>query len=87
MRRTWFQDDNGTYYRNCPLIEHDQRTLINVWLPWRARALEGEWRQAYLVGPIRADRVDSWDRVAVPASFRDAYPHEPSMWIFDDPNP
>jgi hypothetical protein len=84
VRRSWFQDDDGTYYRNCPLIERDRARRINVLLPWRARILAAEWRSTFAEGVTRTDRIGRFDRIATPVPFRDAYPDHPGLWTLDE---
>lgn len=83
MRRAWFQDDEGTYYRNVPLVMAEQDQTLNVVLPWRRRALEAEYRKAWKDGVIRAHRIGRRDRVATPKPFREAYPDMPGLWVLD----
>jgi hypothetical protein len=84
MRRSWFQDDDGTYFRNCPLIEGDRKKPINLLLPWRARILTTEWRRTFAEGVMRADRIGRFDRVATMVPFREAYPDHPGLWTLDE---
>lgn len=84
MRRAWFQDSDGTYRRNCPLIMAELDRVSSILLPWRYIALNREWWQAYREGVIRADRIGRFDRVAEPAPFREAYPDNPELWILDE---
>lgn len=88
MRRAWFQnqDADGTYYyRNCPLIEHEQTLTMNTLLPWRRRTLETEWQRAWDNGYIRADQIGRRDQVVKAKPFREAYPDHPGLWILDEP--
>lgn len=84
MRRAWFQDPDGTYRRNCPLIMDEQDQLLNMLLPWRYFALKREWQQAWRDGIIRADTIGSRDRIATPMPFREAYPDKPELWTLDE---
>lgn len=84
MRRAWFQDTDGTYRRNCPLIMAEQDQVLNTLLPWRRRALEAEWQQAWRDGVIRTNKIGRRDRIATPAPFREAYPDKPGLWILDE---
>ncbi|WP_020116807.1 hypothetical protein [Streptomyces canus] len=84
MRRAWFQDDDGTYRRNCPLIMAEQDQLLNMLLPWRYRALKREWRQAWRHGVIRSDTIGRRDHVVTAAPFREAYPDKPGLWSLDE---
>lgn len=85
MRRLWHRADDGTYYRNIPLIRRDLDRPINRLLPWRAWALFREHDRVWSAGPIRADRIGWFDRVATPISFREAYPDHPGLWMLDEP--
>lgn len=84
--RTWLQDDDGTYYRNCPMIMA-QQGLISMLLPWRYRALEREWWHAYREGVLRTKTIGRFDRVATAAPFREAYPDNPGLWALDEERP
>lgn len=87
IRRTWLQDDDGTYYRNCPTIMQERDRLINVLLPWRCRALEQEWWHAYRVGVIRTKVIGRRDRVVTPSPLRECYPNNPGLWALDEERP
>lgn len=83
-RRRWFQDKDGTYYRNCPLIMAEQKEC--PW--WRERtwkALTSEWEQAFRDGIIRKDRLGRQDELVTAAPFREVYPDKPGLWFLDDP--
>jgi len=84
MRRAWFQNADGTYYRNIPLIMAEQDEPLNALLPWRRRVLDAEWRQAWDDGVIRSETIGRRDRVATPAPFREAYPDKPGLWLLDN---
>lgn len=87
LRRTWFRDDDGTYYRNCPLIYAEQGRLSSFLLPWRFRALEREWWHVYREGVLRTRTIGRFDRVATPGRLRDAYPDNPGLWALDEERP
>lgn len=84
MKRRWFQDDDGTFYRNIPLIRGDQDRLINRLLPWRFWTLAAEWRHAWMDGVIETSRIGRRDVIAVPRPFREAYPNHPGLWRLDE---
>jgi hypothetical protein len=84
LRRTWFRDADGTYYRNCPLINAEQWRLSSLLLPWRFRALSREWWHVYREGLLRTRTIGRYDRVATPAPFSEAYPDKPGLWLLDD---
>lgn len=83
MKRHWFQDRDGTYYRNCPMILDDMKAT-----PWfffrQRRRLELEWRNVWLHGGIRKSQLGRGDVVVRPASMRDAYPDRPGFWTLDE---
>lgn len=89
--RAWFRDDDGTYFRNCPLILAEQkRELDRTPPPWGWRhhfaildALKAEWQHAWSEGVLRKDELEPGDVVVPMASFRDAYPDKPELWILD----
>jgi len=84
MKHSWFQDDDGTYYRNVPLIMAEMERCRRR--PWRWRlfsALEAEWHQAWRAGLIRKSRLGRGDMLIQPAQFRDAYPDKPALWALD----
>lgn len=83
MRRRWFRAEDGTYYRNIPLINADLASPINRCLPWRLRALDAEWSRAFSKGSIRASKVRWWDKIETSAPFREAYPDRPGLWVLD----
>lgn len=87
MRRHWFQDGDGTYRRNCPLIRDELERVSSILLPWRYVTLDREWWRAYREGPIRADEIGRRDRIATPIPFREAYPDKPGLWILDEEQP
>lgn len=86
MRRTWFKDDDGTYYRNCPLVKRDMGRPMNLILFWRQFSLHNEWDEVYAAGVRRADKIRPWDRVTTPRPFRESYPDHPGLWILDEPD-
>ena len=87
MKRAWFQDKDGTYYRNCPLIMAElERISARAW-PWlmpRCRALAAEWEQAFSAGVIRKPALGRRDVLREPGSFREAYPRHPGLWVLDE---
>jgi hypothetical protein len=85
MKRAWFQDNNGTFYRNCPLILAEQERCTR--LPWRYRRfwkLNAEWREAFRKGVLRKDRLGRGDVLVQPVPFRKAYPDKPGLWVLDN---
>lgn len=81
VRRAWFQDEDGTYFRNCPLIDREIARSIS---PRRRRALREEWWQTFREGVTRADAIGPHDRIAEAIPFREAYPDHPGLWRLDD---
>lgn len=97
--RCWFQDKDGTYFRNCPLILDEQQELIELYRhtnPLRLRKLQQinallaelkrEWDQAWRDGVFRKEHLDHGDRVVQMAKFRDRYPDKPALWVLDEPD-
>ena len=87
MKRAWFRDSNGTYYRNCPLILAEQERCIR-W-PWRYRLfwqLDAEFRETFRKGVLRKDRLGRGDRLVQQVPFREAYPDKPELWFLDKVN-
>lgn len=85
MKRSWFRDDDGTYYRNCPLIMKERQQAIRSLRLRRARILEAEWREAWRKGLIRKDKLGRGDIEVQRRSFREAYPDRPELWVLDEP--
>lgn len=96
-QRHWFQDKDGTYYRNCPLIMDEQRELLDRLKgtnPWRVRRirqfdhaldeLEREWTAVFNEGIIRKAGLAPGDVVVQPAPFREVYPDKPGLWFLDE---
>lgn len=81
VRRAWFQDEDGTYFRNCPLIMRERTRAVS---PRHRRALSEEWWQAFREGLIRADTIGRNDVIVKMRSFREAYPDHPGLWRLDD---
>jgi hypothetical protein len=87
--RQWFQAEDGTYYRNYPLIR-DERQAVLAWpdsAPGKYEifsALLDEGRQVMTGGVLRKAALGPGDVVAEPAPFRKAYPRNPGLWMLDD---
>ena len=85
MKRSWFQDKDGTYFRNLPLIMAEQKAIIGrLWSGRRYRQLEAEWQQAWREGVLRKDHLDRGDKLVQMGRFRDVYPDKPGLWVLDD---
>jgi hypothetical protein len=87
--RHWFADDDGTYYRNCPLIaaERDEVMAWPLLTPGKFEALDAlfaEWEETSEVGVQRKDCLEPGDVVTVPCTFREAYPDNPGLWALDN---
>jgi hypothetical protein len=80
VKRAWFRDPDGTFYRNCPLIRHERDRAA---VPWRRAALTDEWWETFRKGVQRKAVLDPGDVVAEPAPFREAYPDRPGLWVLD----
>lgn len=91
LPRRWFQDEDGTYFRNCPLIAAERGQVMSWPLSARGRsgalsALAAEWREALNGDVIRKEELGPGDVVVAPASFRGACPRRPGLWALDDPS-
>jgi hypothetical protein len=88
--RHWFEADDGTYFRNCPLIDRE-RDEVMAWpllAPGKFAALDAlhaEWRETFAAGMQRKAALDPGDVEAVPGTFREAYPRNPGLWVLDEP--
>ena len=83
--RCWFQDKDGTYFRNIPLIMAEQKAVMyKPWLAGYFRQLTAEWNQAWREGLIRKDSLSPGDVVVEPAPFRVVYPDKPGLWVLDE---
>jgi hypothetical protein len=86
--RCWFRDGDGTYYRNCPLIAAERRE-VTAWpltTPGKFAVLgrlDAEWHERFAGGVQRKPRLDPGDTVTEATSFREAYPHNPGLWVLD----
>lgn len=87
MKRHWFRDEDGGYYRNCPLIQNEmdrafRRGRLLLW-----RKLQAEWWQCWYEGITEKSTLGRGDVAVTPAPFRDAYPDNPGLWRLDGPEP
>lgn len=90
--RQWFRDEDGTYFRNCPLIASEREEVRNwpagAFLKWRIiEELSNEWWRTFRTGVQRKPALDPGDVVAEPAPFRAAYPINPMLWTLDETKP
>jgi hypothetical protein len=46
MKKTWFQNENGSCFRTIDHIAREHSSLPNTLIPWRLWALDREWRAA-----------------------------------------
>lgn len=92
MKRSWFRDTDGTFYRNCPLIEADLKSVSKKMtgllffrrsLERDYTTLEREWEHAFSVGVYRKDVLGKDDIEAIPLPMRLAYPNNPGLWALD----
>jgi hypothetical protein len=85
MKRHWFQDRDGMFYRNLPLIMAEQaRCRPCPWLWRHLRELDAEWDRAWKAGVIRKPALGRGDVLAHPAPMREAYPDRPGLWVLDE---
>lgn len=87
--RRWFQSEDGTFYRNCPLIaaERDEVMAWPALTPGKYRvldALAADWSRTFREGAQRKPCLDPGDVVSESVSFREAYPCQPGLWVLDD---
>lgn len=88
-RRHWLRADDGTFYRNCPLIKIEQNE-VRAWPAgtpgkWTMHeALTDEWWLVYRHGVIRKDALTPADVLAEPEPYRRAYPRNPGLWKLDE---
>lgn len=86
MKRYWFQAEDGTFFRNLPLIMGEQQLCrARPWLWHRLATLDAEWQQAWADGLIRKQALSRGDVLATPAPMREAYPDRPGLWMLDEP--
>lgn len=87
--RQWFRAEDGTFYRNCPLIA-SERNEVRAWpagtpLKWPVvEELSAEWWRTFRQGVQRKAALDPGDVIAEPGSFREAYPRNPGLWVLDE---
>lgn len=82
-KRAWFKAEDGTFYRNCPLIMAERKRI--GYRPWLSDELADEWGKTFREGVQRKAELGPDDYVVKPASFRDAYPDRPELWGLDMP--
>jgi hypothetical protein len=87
--RRWFRDKDGSYYRNCPLVTGERNEVV----AWPASApgkyevldaLHAEWSLLFRQGVQRKSSLGLGDVVVEEATFREAYPRNPGLWILDE---
>ena len=88
MKRKWFRDDDGTYFRNIRLIMDEKHALLArpFAMGWQRKvdALSREFDEAWTHGVVRADKIGRRDIVVTMAPFRDVYPDRPGFWLLDE---
>jgi hypothetical protein len=86
-QRRWFQDKDGTYYRNGPLILAEEREWLKLLCTRRVSReldkLHAEFQIVWKDGLIRKPALEPGDRLVQQATFRDAYPDKPGLWVLD----
>lgn len=90
MKLQWFQDEDGTYFRNVPINLADRRRELaaNRWL-WRTTHrnllfLEGEAREIRRHGIRRTATLPKGDTVVRMKPFRESHPDCPVLWTLDE---
>jgi hypothetical protein len=85
VKRQWFRDeDDGGFYRNCPLIRDDMDRALRRGRLLLHRRLAAEWQQAWTEGVISKPSLGRGDVAVEPAPFREAYPDRPGLWRLDE---
>ena len=84
-KRHWFQDADGTYFRNAPLILNEMKET-RWWQNKRWAALTAEHDRVFWQGVDRKDTLDRGDVVVQMRPFREAYPNHPGLWVLDEPD-
>jgi hypothetical protein len=84
MKQQWFQAEDGTYYRNCPLIRDEMGRALRSGRLLLWRKLEAEWYDVFREGVTSKTALERGDVLAQPGSFREAYPRNPGLWALDD---
>lgn len=82
--RRWFRDEDGTYFRNCPLIHEEANQAAKAYRFRLASRLHQEWLSVWEKGVTRKSKLSRGDIEVKMMSFREAFPDEPDMWIFDE---
>ena len=83
-RPKWFQAEDGTYYRNCPLIMAERKAALAMGRYLLFERLGDEWHECFREGVFRKATLDKNDRLATPVPFRVAYPDKPGLWVLDE---
>lgn len=73
MKRMWLQAEDGTYYRNCPLISEEQRQTP-FWRIFTRLRLEREWRRAFQCRLTCKKALGPGDVVVDGMAMREGYP-------------
>jgi len=84
MKRQWFRDKDGTFYRNANLVHGEANRLARRGCFLAAARRHKEWERIFRKGVDRKDRLGWRDVEVKPRSFREAYPQYPIFWQFDD---
>lgn len=61
MKRAWIQAEDGTYYRNCPLIMIERKRAVATFRFRLAARLADEWHECWRKGLIRKDTLGRGD--------------------------
>lgn len=83
MRRRWFRDRDGTYYRNVPMVLNELDTTWPVRL-WKRAMLLSELDHIYREGHTRRRTLGWWQVEVQPMTMREAYPDRPIFWTLDE---
>lgn len=85
MRRQWFRNDDGTFYRNSILVDREIRALsLAPWNRKRRQRLQAEWDRIFWHGVDHKDKLDRGDVEVKARPFREAYPNHPGLWRLDE---
>jgi hypothetical protein len=84
MRRQWFKDKDGTFYRNCNLNLDERERALRSGRLFLVHRLEKEWSQLWQKGLISKEKLGWRDVEVQPRPFREAYPDQPVLWALDE---
>lgn len=87
VKRSWFRDDDGTFFRNANLVHADMKRMRRR-TPSdfrRLNEMHDEWDRIFWAGVERKDQLGPDDVEVEPVPMREAYPQYPILWTLDEP--